>query len=76
MKPEVAQLRQKLAYALDAIRSLFKPGCKITLFIRWPDEDDQSRNLLMTDDDHGTLPDSIKRFLDTHPHHTPKRSVQ
>ena len=65
MNPEDRQLlRRKLVFALEAVRSLFRPGCKVTLFIHWPGAD-PAHNLLLTDDNWEQLPDALKRTIDT-----------
>jgi hypothetical protein len=50
MKPITANAAGEISEHLDAIKSLFKPGAKVTLLVRTPSHRDGSRDLLMTDD--------------------------
>ena len=50
-------MRREASHHLEQIAKLFKPGMKITLVVRNPDEPDGEQDTLLTDD---TIPEVIR----------------
>ena len=56
-------VRRDVAWHMEKIMENFKPGAKITVYVRRPDVPDYSQDFLMGDDDPETLPDHIRGFM-------------
>jgi len=50
MSNALNEVGNKIAYHMDEIVALFKPGVKITILVRTPSHPDGSRDLVMTND--------------------------
>ena len=59
----ISELRLDIAYHLECIETLFKIPVKVTVYIR--SDEDNSKDILMTNDAADQLPDRIRRFLDS-----------
>jgi hypothetical protein len=61
-KPEVRRVAEQMAGHLEAVSRLFKPGVKLTLMVRNPQ--DPERNAFLTDeDDPDALCDAIRQLF-------------
>lgn len=59
MADPLERVRDEVADHLEQIKSLFKPGAKISVFVRWPHLPD--RDFILTDDDLNEVVEMIDR---------------